>query len=76
MRYYFKDIRLVTPVRKFAREAGIREAEGASRMVYLARLADAIHVLHCFQKKSQQTAKEDIELAQKCYRHLMQEQDQ
>lgn len=39
----------------------------------LAKLADAIYVLHCFQKKSQQTAKPDIDLANKRYRELLQE---
>lgn len=70
------DWRPMKTVGKCVREIRIRDSDGAYRVIYLARLADAIHVLHCFQKKSQQTAKEDIELAQKRYRHLMQEQDQ
>lgn len=40
---------------------------GEWRLIYVAKRADAIYVLHCFQKKSQQTAKEDIALAAKRY---------
>jgi phage-related protein len=42
-------------------------------VVYIAKLADAVHVLHCFQKKTQQTAKRDIALAQKRLKALMKE---
>ncbi len=45
------------------REIRIREASGAYRVIYLAIAGDAVHVLHAFQKKTQATAKRDIELA-------------
>ena len=32
-------------------------------MIYTARLADAVYVLHAFQKKTQTTSKRDIDLA-------------
>lgn len=32
-------------------------------MIYIAALADAVHVLHAFQKKSQKTMRRDLELA-------------
>lgn len=48
-----------------AREIRIRDASGAFRIIYLAALADRILVLHAFQKKTQQTAQRDIELAAK-----------
>ena len=38
---------------------------GEWRIVYVAKLADAICVLHAFQKKSQKTNKNDIKLARK-----------
>ncbi len=38
---------------------------GAWRVIYVAKLADAVYVLHAFQKKSQKTSKNDIELARK-----------
>ena len=39
-------------------------------MIYLATLAEAIYVLHAFQKKSQRTARRDIELAADRLREL------
>ena len=45
--------------------------QGSFRVVYLARLADAIFVLHAFQKKTRTTAKADIEIATRRYRELM-----
>jgi phage-related protein len=41
---------------------------GAWRVMYVAKFADAVYVLHAFQKKTQQTAKSDIELAAKRYK--------
>ncbi len=44
--------------------------QGEWRVIYFARMADAIFVLHAFQKKTQKTRKEDIDLAAKRYRQL------
>ena len=45
------------------REIGIREPSGAFRVMYLATRPEAIYVLHCFQKRSQQTSRQDLVLA-------------
>ena len=45
------------------REIRIREASGAFRVIYVANVGDMILVLHAFQKKTQQTAQRDIDLA-------------
>lgn len=45
------------------REIRIREPSGAFRVIYLATRPEAVYVLHCFQKKSQQTSREDLALA-------------
>jgi phage-related protein len=45
------------------REIRIRDETGAFRVVYVANMADAVYVLHAFQKKTQQTAKRDLDLA-------------
>ena len=50
------------------REMRIREPSGAFRVIYLATLADRILVLHVFQKKTQQTAMKDIELASRRFK--------
>jgi phage-related protein len=44
--------------------------QGEWRVVYVAKFAAAVYVLHAFQKKSQQTRKEDIELARRRYQQI------
>lgn len=46
---------------------------GAFRVIYVAKFAEAIYVLHAFQKKSRQTNKSDIELARQRFKALLQE---
>ena len=55
------------------REIRVRDSAGAFRVIYVAKLADAIYVIHCFQKKTEKTNKADIDLASKRYRDLLQE---
>jgi phage-related protein len=55
------------------KEIRIRDEAGAFRVLYLAKFADAIYVLHCFQKKTGKTSKADVELAAKRYRELLKE---
>jgi phage-related protein len=52
-------------------EIRVRDAAGAFRVIYVARLAEAIFVLHCFEKKSRRTPASDIEIARKRYRQLV-----
>ena len=52
------------------REIRIREQSGAWRVIYLASLPDRVAVSHAFQKKTQTTARTDIELAGRRYREL------
>ena len=39
--------------------------------MYVAKFEDAVYVLHCFQKKSQTTAKQDKKIAETRYRAVM-----
>ena len=55
------------------KEIRIRDAAGAFRVIYLAKFADAVYVLHCFQKKTEKTSKADLDLASKRYRDLLKE---
>jgi len=55
------------------REIRIRDEDGAFRIIYVAKFAEAVFVLHCFQKKSQRTAREDIALATQRYKELVRE---
>lgn len=49
-------------------EIRVRDITGAFRVICVARFSDAIYVLHAFQKKTQKTAKGDLELAMKRYK--------
>ena len=53
------------------REFRLRDAAGAFRVIYVATLPEAIYVLHCFQKKTQTTAKADLDLARTRLRDLL-----
>jgi len=43
------------------REIRIRDEAGAFRVIYVAKFADAVFVLHCFEKKSQRTGRQDAD---------------
>jgi phage-related protein len=55
------------------REIRIREEQGAFRVMYVTQFAEAVYVLHCFQKKTQKTAGSDVELANRRYREVAKE---
>jgi phage-related protein len=55
------------------KEIRIQDAAGAFRIIYVAKFADAVYVLHCFQKKTEKTSKPDLDLASKRYRDLLKE---
>ncbi len=53
------------------REIRVRDAAGAFRVICTATFADAIYVLHAFQKKTQATSKRDLDLANARFKELM-----
>jgi phage-related protein len=57
--------------------AGVKEIrihDGSEyRVMYVAKFAEAVYVLHAFGKKTQQTSKTDIDLASRRYRDLVNE---
>ncbi|PYE46569.1 phage-related protein [Rhizobium sp. PP-F2F-G20b] len=56
---------------KGVQEIRVRDESGAFRVIYVARFADAVYVLHCFRKKTQKTGKTDLDLATQRYRDLV-----
>ena len=52
-------------VGKGMQEIRVRDEAGAFRVIYVAKFADAVYVLHCFQKKTQKTSKADLDMAAK-----------
>jgi phage-related protein len=53
------------------REIRIHEACGTYRVMYVAKFEEAIYVLHCFQKKSQETTQQDKLIASTRYRAIV-----
>jgi len=52
------------------REIRVRTGR-AHRLLYVAKFAEAVYVLHAFEKKTRKTARADIEIAKSRYRELV-----
>ena len=58
-----EDFKPMPSIGKGVEEIRVSEPSGAYRIIYLARSAEAVYVLHAFQKKTQAMAKKDLEIA-------------
>jgi phage-related protein len=67
------DWKPMNTVGRGVKEIRVRDAAGAFRVLYVAKFADAVYVLHCFLKKTQKTRKADLDLASQRYRDLLKE---
>ena len=65
------DFKPMPSIGKGVEELRVWDDSGTYRVIYTARLADAVYVLHAFQKKTQATARRDVELARKRYTDLI-----
>lgn len=65
------DFKPMPSIGKGVEEIRVRDDSGAYRVIYSARMADAVYVLHAFQKKTQATSKQDIDTAKERFAHLM-----
>jgi len=52
-------------------EIRVRDQSGAYRVIYVAKFADGVYVLHAFQKKTQRTSQRDIETVKVRFREMM-----
>lgn len=56
--------------------AGVREVrihiDGEHRSIYLAKFEEGVYILHAFQKKTQKTAKKDLDIAKARFREAIQ----
>ncbi len=52
-------------------EIRVRDDRGAFRVFYVAKFEEAVYVLHVFQKRSQQTARADLDLGKSRYVDLL-----
>ncbi len=65
------DFKPMPSIGKGVEEIRVRDETGIYRTIYTARIADAVYVLHAFQKKTQTTSKSDINIAKERYTELM-----
>jgi phage-related protein len=65
------DFKPMSDVGKGVEEIRVWDKSGTFRVMYVARFADAIYVLHAFQKKTRETLKRDKEIAKLRFKQLM-----
>jgi phage-related protein len=53
------------------KEIRLQDASGIFRVMYVAKFEEAIYVLHCFQKKTQATSKQDRAIVGARYRAVV-----
>jgi len=67
------DFKSMPGIGRGVQEIRLWDETGTYRVIYTARLADAVYVLHAFQKKTQATAKRDVDVARMRWAELMKE---
>jgi phage-related protein len=65
-----RDWKPMTSVGAGVKEIRMRDEAGFFPMIYLAARPEGVYVLHCFQKKTQQTSRSDLELAKKRFKAI------
>jgi phage-related protein len=65
-----KDWKPMTTVGAGVKEIRVRNEAGIFGIIYLATRPEGVYVLHCFQKKTQQTSRPDLELAKKRFKSI------
>jgi phage-related protein len=55
------------------KEIRVKDESGIYRVLYVAKFADTVYVLHCFKKTTPKTSKADKDLAAKRYKDLLKE---
>jgi phage-related protein len=65
------DFKPMPSIGKGVEEIRIWDESGTYRIIYTARVKNAVYVLHAFQKKTQATAKSDIDVIKTRFSELM-----
>src|SRR5690349_7669369 len=68
------DFKPMPSIGKGVEEIRLWADSGTFRVIYTARMRDAVVVLHAFQKKTQATSTRDVGLAKRRWAQLMKEQ--
>ena len=69
------DFKPMPSIGKGVEEIRVRDDSGAYRIIYPARLADRVAVLHVFAKKTQATSVRDIDVAKRRFKEAMGSKD-
>jgi phage-related protein len=64
------DFKPMATIGKGVEEIRVADDSGPYRVIYVARRADAVYVLHAFQKKTQATSRRDIDTARRRFAQL------
>ena len=67
------DFKPMPSIGRGVEEVRVWDDSGTYRVIYTARLKDVVVVLHAFQKKTQATGKQDIDLAKRRWTQLVKE---
>jgi phage-related protein len=65
------DFKPMPDIGKGVEEIRVRDESGIYRVMYTARMVNAIYVLHAFQKKTMKTSRQDKEIAKQRFKLLM-----
>jgi phage-related protein len=65
-----EDFKPMPAVGKGVEAIRVTDDSGAYRVIYVARRAEAVYVLHAYQKKTQATSRRDIETARRRFAQL------
>ena len=65
------DFKPMAIVGKGVQEIRVKDEDGIFRVIYTAKFEEAVYVLHAFQKKTEQTSPQDIELAKTRFKQLV-----
>ena len=68
-----QDTKQMSSIGPGVEELRIWVAGGTFRVIYVARFAAAVYVLHAFEKKTQTTAKSHLQLARERYKEVLQQ---
>jgi phage-related protein len=68
------DFKPMPTIGKGVEEIRLWDDSGTFRVIYSARLKEMVIVLHAFQKKTQATSRQDMELAKRRWAQLVREQ--
>lgn len=55
------------------KEIRVKDEQGIFRVIYVVKYLDRVIVLHAFQKKTEKTAKKDLDLAKKRLKLVLEE---